>query len=201
VIEVQRTKLQGVLIIEPRVFRDERGHFAEIWRQALYEGIGIPAEFEQDNVSFSRRHVLRGLHFQNPNPQGKLVSTLQGRVFDVAVDLRLGSPTFAEWIGVELSAENMRQLWVPEGFAHGFLVLSDHALVSYKCTRGYEPGHDRCVRWDDADIGIDWGVRDPILSPKDAAAPLLREFAAGELFRAAPGSSRANEERLLRERQ
>lgn len=179
---VQETELDGVLIIKPRVFRDERGHFLETWNRERYAGHGLPAEFAQDNVSRSRRGVLRGLHFQNPSAQGKLVSVLHGAVFDVAVDLRVDSPTFRRWIGVELSMENARQLWIPEGFAHGFQVLSDDAIFSYKCTRVYSPDHERALRWDDPEIAIEWPIASPLLSTKDATAPLLRELERHCLF-------------------
>jgi dTDP-4-dehydrorhamnose 3,5-epimerase len=181
-MKVIETRLPGVLILEPRVFRDERGHFAETWQRDRYREVGIDVDFVQDNASFSRHGVLRGLHYQNPTPQGKLVSVLRGEVFDVAVDLRVGSATFGEWVGVELSGENLRQMWIPEGFAHGFVVTADSALFSYKCTAPYAPEHERSLRWDDPDIGIEWPVRRPILSPKDAEAPLLREISGEGLF-------------------
>lgn len=172
-MKVTETKLSGVLLFEPRVFRDERGFFLETWKRERYAAAGIDADFVQDNVSCSRRGVLRGLHYQNPMPQGKLVSVVQGTVFDVAVDLRADSPTLAQWVGVELSADNLHQLYIPEGFAHGFLVTSETAVVSYKCTAPYAPEHERSLRWDDPEIGIDWPIRIPNLSPKDASAPLL----------------------------
>jgi dTDP-4-dehydrorhamnose 3,5-epimerase len=181
-ITVHATALSGVLLLEPRVFRDSRGFFAETWHRERYAQLGIGAHFVQDNVSFSRRGVLRGLHYQNPSAQGKLVSVLQGEVFDVAVDLRRGSPTFARWVGIELSAENLRQLWIPEGFAHGFVVTSETALFSYKCTEFYRPEHERSLRWNDPEIGIEWPVPEPVLSPKDAEAPLLREVPESSLF-------------------
>jgi dTDP-4-dehydrorhamnose 3,5-epimerase len=180
---IVETQLPGVLIIEPRVFRDERGHFAETWRRERYHQAGIGADFVQDNVSYSRGGVLRGLHFQNPTPQGKLVTVLQGEVWDVAVDLRESSPTFRQWVGVGLSGENLRQLWIPEGFAHGFVVTGESAVFSYKCTRVYAPTHERSLRWDDPDIGIQWPVAEPVLSLKDAEAPLLRDTPSEHLFR------------------
>ena len=176
------TKLEGALIVEPRVFEDERGFFMETWNARRYRQHGLPERFVQDNVSFSRKGVLRGLHFQNPHPQGKLVSVLRGEVFDVAVDLRKDSPTFGQWTSVILSAENHRQFYVPEGFAHGFAVLSDAALVHYKCTDFYDPAGDAGLRWDDPDLAIDWPVKDPVLSAKDAAAPLLKEVPEERLF-------------------
>jgi dTDP-4-dehydrorhamnose 3,5-epimerase len=177
-------RLPGVLLLEPRVFRDGRGFFVETWNRERYAAAGLEVSFVQDNVSSSRRGVLRGLHFQNPTPQGKLVSVLHGAVFDVAVDLRVGSPTFAGWLGVDLSADNLRQLYIPEGFAHGFLVTSDTAVFSYKCTAPYAPEYERSVRWDDPKIGIEWPIDSPILSPKDAAAPRLQQVAADDLFAA-----------------
>lgn len=174
-MKVIPTKLEGALIIEPKVFEDARGYFMETWHARRYREHGLPERFVQDNVSFSRKGVLRGLHYQHPNPQGKLVSVFQGEVFDVAVDLRSGSPTFGQWTSVILSSENHRQFYVPEGFAHGFAVLSDTALVHYKCTAFYDPAGDAGLRWDDPDLAIVWPVTDPVLSAKDAAAPLLRE--------------------------
>lgn len=181
-MKVIETKLAGVLILEPRVFHDERGHFAETWHRERYRDAGIEADFVQDNVSYSRHGVLRGLHYQNPTPQGKLVSVLRGDVFDVAVDLRQGSSTFGEWVGVELSGENMRQVWIPEGFAHGFVVTAESAVLSYKCTNPYAPAHEWGLRWDDPEIGIEWPISRPVLSPKDAEAPLLREVSGAALF-------------------
>lgn len=146
-----------------------------------YADAGLPADFVQDNVSFSARGVLRGLHFQNPNPQGKLVSVLQGEVFDVAVDVRVGSPTFGRWVGASLSADNRRQLYVPEDFAHGFVVTSETALFQYKCTGYYHPEAEGAVAWNDADVGIEWPIADPVLSAKDRAAPSLSAMPAGVL--------------------
>ncbi|HEY0022646.1 MAG TPA: dTDP-4-dehydrorhamnose 3,5-epimerase [Longimicrobium sp.] len=184
---VRPTVLAGVLLIEPKVFRDQRGWFAESWSEARYAEAGIAGPFVQDNVSCSRRGVLRGMHFQNPAPQGKLVSVPWGAVFDVAVDLRRGSLTFGQWLGVELSSENGRQLWVPMGFAHGFVVTSDTALFSYKCTAPYTPEAERTLRWDDPDVGIRWPVAaPPLLAPKDAAAPRLRDLPPEALFGEAP---------------
>jgi dTDP-4-dehydrorhamnose 3,5-epimerase len=182
-VNVIETKLPGVLILEPKVFGDERGFFMETWHQARYEEVGVPARFVQDNLSLSSRGVLRGLHFQNPNPQGKLICVLQGEVFDVAVDIRIGSPTFGEWEGVSLSAENKRQLYIPEGFAHGFVTVSSAALFSYKCTDYYNPKTEGSILWNDADIGISWPVDTPILSDKDKAASPLREVPVSVLPR------------------
>jgi dTDP-4-dehydrorhamnose 3,5-epimerase len=172
-MQIFETDLPGVLIIEPKVFGDQRGFFLETFQAQRYEQAGIPGPFVQDNLSFSRRGVLRGLHFQNPNSQGKLVYALQGEVFDVAVDIRRGSPTYGRWVGCTLSAENKRQLWVPTGFAHGFCVVSETALFAYKCTEYYNPSGEVSIRWDDPVIGIDWPVSAPKLSAKDKAAPRL----------------------------
>jgi dTDP-4-dehydrorhamnose 3,5-epimerase len=180
------TRLPGVLILEPAVYRDARGYFLETWNQARHAEAGLPDRFVQDNLSFSTRGVLRGLHYQHPQAQGKLLSVLQGEVFDVAVDLRVGSPTFARWEGVVLSAENRRQFYVPEGFAHGFLVTGESALVSYKCTDYYQPQHEAGVRWDDPDLGIAWPLEAPTLSPKDQAAPPLNAIPEARLPRFEP---------------
>jgi len=177
-VTVQETSLKGVLLIEPTVYRDERGAFHESWNARRYQEHGIPGAFVQDNVSVSRKGVLRGLHVQHPQPQGKLVSVLEGAVWDVAVDLRPGSPTYGQWTGVELTAENPRQLWIPVGFAHGFQVTSERAVFHYKCTAYYAPECEHSLRWDDPDLGIDWPITPPTLSEKDAAAPLLRELEA-----------------------
>lgn len=175
-MNVIETDLPGVLIIEPKVFGDERGFFMESWNGRRYEEAGIPNRFVQDNLSYSAQGVLRGLHFQNPQPQGKLVSVLEGEVFDVAVDIRLGSPTFGEWTGVTLSAENKRQFWVPPDFGHGFVVTSEAALFSYKCTDYYSPEADGSVLWNDPEIGIEWPVDAPTLSEKDRSARPLKEM-------------------------
>ncbi len=173
--------LPEVLVVDLRVFRDGRGSFRELFHEARYLEAGMPGRFVQDNLSVSTRGVLRGLHLQNPRSQGKLVTVLEGAVFDVAVDVRRGSPTFGRWAGVELTEENARQLWVPAGYAHGFMVLSDRTLFSYKCTELYSPADEFGVRWDDPDIGIAWPALEPILSPKDASAPLLRDIAPERL--------------------
>lgn len=180
-MKVIETGLPGCLVIEPKVFGDPRGFFMEAWNRERYAGHGIGPDFVQSNLSRSARGVLRGLHYQWPNPQGKLVSVLDGEVFDVAVDIRRGSPTFGQWAGVVLSADNQRQFWVPPGFAHGFVALSESALFAYLCTTAYDAQADAGVRWDDADIGIDWPVARPTLSAKDASAPLLREVAPDRL--------------------
>jgi dTDP-4-dehydrorhamnose 3,5-epimerase len=181
-MNVIKCELDGPLIIEPKVFGDQRGFFIESWNRERYRQAGIPFDFVQDNFSFSCRHTLRGMHAQNPGPQGKLVSVWQGEVWDVVVDLRRQSSTFGRWVGVTLSAENKRQFWVPPGFAHGFVVTSETALFHYKCTDLYAPKDEVGFRWNDPAVGIQWPVAAPILSPRDAAAPLLRELPATKLF-------------------
>lgn len=168
-------------VIEPRVFADERGCFFETWNRSRFREAGLDFAVAQSNVSVSQHGVLRGLHYQWPNPQGKLVSVLEGEVYDVAVDIRRGSPRFGQWAAVILSAENRRQFWIPEGFAHGFVTLSERAVFSYFCTREYDAAADANIRWDDAAVAIDWPVRSPSLSPKDAAAPFLAEVPAERL--------------------
>ncbi|MBI2212342.1 MAG: dTDP-4-dehydrorhamnose 3,5-epimerase [Acidobacteria bacterium] len=177
------TPLPGVLIVEPKVFGDDRGFFMEVYHAARFEEAGLTAPFVQDNHSRSSCGVLRGLHYQEPNPQGKLVRAVTGTIFDVAVDIRRGSPAFGKWFGLELSEENKRQLWVPPGFAHGFCVMSETADVVYKCTSLYEPQHDRGIRWNDPAIGIEWPPVSPLLSPKDMLAPLLAEAPLLPVFR------------------
>jgi dTDP-4-dehydrorhamnose 3,5-epimerase len=173
-VKVIETALPGVLLIEPRIFRDPRGFFLETWQQARYHEAGLPEHFVQDNLSLSQRGTLRGLHFQNPKAQAKLVSVLQGEVFDVAVDIRRGSPTFGRWASVVLSGDNQRQLYIPPDFAHGFCVTSEQALFFYKCTEFYTPACEAGVLWSDPDLGIEWPVRDPLISDKDARYPRLR---------------------------
>lgn len=175
-MKTQQTALPGALILEPKVFGDARGFFMETWNRRRYVEAGLPGEFVQDNVSFSQHGVLRGLHYQHPNAQGKLVYVLQGEVFDVAVDVRVGSPTFGRWAGVTLSAENRRQFWVPPGFAHGFCVTGETALFCYKCTELYAPEHEGSILLNDPAIGIAWPLGHPTLSAKDAAAPPLAEI-------------------------
>ncbi len=172
-MDVQTTPIPGVLLLTPRVFRDHRGYFLETWSQDRYQRAGLPAEFVQDNLSWSERNVLRGLHYQHPRAQGKLLSVLAGEVFDVVVDIRQGSPTFGRWWGVTLSSENARQVYVPPGLAHGFVVTGDSALVSYKCTAPYHPEDEGSVLWNDPELAIDWPVASPVLSAKDAAAKRL----------------------------
>jgi dTDP-4-dehydrorhamnose 3,5-epimerase len=176
-MEILPTAIASVLIVEPKVFRDSRGHFLESFSAKRYADAGIIGPFVQDNLSFSSRGVLRGLHFQNPSQQGKLVSAPIGEVFDVAVDIRKGSPTFGQWVGVYLSAENGRQLWLPPGIAHGFIVTSDKALFSYKCTDYYSPQSEHSILWNDPDIGIKWPISEGIqLSAKDIAGKRLRDM-------------------------
>jgi len=172
---VTRTDLPGVLLVEPRVFSEARGWLLEAWNAPRYAAEGMPLEFAQDNVSRSVPGVLRGLHFQHPVGQGKLVSVLEGEIYDVAVDVRPDSPTFRRWVGVVLSGENHRQLWIPEGFAHGFLARKT-SVVTYKMTTLYDPNGQRGVLWCDEDIGIEWGTTSPLLSDKDARAPKLRDI-------------------------
>lgn len=168
--------LPGVLVFDPPSYPDARGVFRELYRAPRYAGAGLTETFVQDNLSRSVRHTLRGLHLQHPAAQGKLVMVLDGTVYDVAVDVRRGSPTFGRWEGFELSGDNGRQVYLPPGFAHGFLVLSESALVLYKCTALYSPRDELCVRWDDPAIGIAWPAGHPLLSPRDASAPLLEQI-------------------------
>ena len=181
-MKVISTDLKGVLIIAPRVFPDIRGFFMETHHQKRYDDLGIDCRFVQDNLSFSSRNTLRGLHYQLPHSQAKLVQVITGEIFDVAVDIRAGSPTFGRWIGVALSEKNCRQLFVPEGFAHGFCVISDSAHVLYKCTDFYSPDDEKGILWCDPDIGIDWPVAEPVLSGKDQQYPLLSELRTDDLF-------------------
>lgn len=173
------TAIPEVKIVEPKVFGDERGFFFESYNQRIFnEAIGREVHFVQDNHSLSARGVLRGLHYQIHQPQGKLVRVVTGEVFDVAVDIRQGSPTYGQWIGVSLSAENKRQLWVPEGFAHGFLVVSQTAEFLYKTTDFYAPEHERCIAWNDPDLAINWPMTDgepPVVSTKDAKGASFRD--------------------------
>lgn len=180
-MKVIETSLPGCLVLEPQVFGDERGFFYESFNRDKLAGIGLSPDFVQGNVSSSTRGVLRGLHYQWPGPQGKLVSVLEGEVWDVAVDIRRGSPTFGRWTAATLSAENKRHFWVPEGFAHGFVTLSERALFTYLCTATYDREADAAVRWDDADLAIDWPVADPLLSDKDGRAPFLSDVAEQRL--------------------
>lgn len=180
-MKVIETVLPGCLVIEPKVFGDSRGFFYESFNQNAFRDAGIDVRFVQSNVSRSARGVLRGLHYQWPNSQGKLVSVVEGEVFDVAVDIRRGSPTFGNWAGIMLTAENHRHFWIPEGFAHGFCVVSENATFAYQCTDFYDAKADGAVRWDDPAIGIDWPVSEPQLSDKDRKAPLLADIAQERL--------------------
>lgn len=183
-MRISTTSIDDLLIIEPRVFEDERGFFMESWNQrAFSDAVGQPVEFVQDNHSRSCAGVLRGIHHQVGTPQGKLVRVARGRIFDVAVDLRRGSPNFGMWAGVELSETNRKQLWIPPGFAHGFLVLSESADLLYKTTEYYAPERERCLAWDDTDLGINWPSNGsaPILSTRDANGTSLRQIEVGEL--------------------
>ena len=175
-MKVTATALPEVVLIEPRIFRDQRGDFFELWRAGRVPDPGVPAAFVQDNVSRSERSVLRGLHLQHPLAQGKLVTVLSGSVFDVAVDVRVGSPRFGQWAGVELSDRGNRQLYVPPGFAHGMLILSAEALISYKCTEPYAPEFEITIRWDDPDLAIAWPISSPVLSARDSDGVRLRDI-------------------------
>lgn len=178
-MKIVETDLPGVLILEPRVFEDARGAFFEIYNANTYRELGLPETFVQDNQSTSTKGVLRGLHYQLANPQGKLVRCIRGAIFDVAVDIRRDSPHFGKWTGVDLTAENRKMLWVPPKFAHGFAVLTDEAEVQYKCTTFWDAKTDRSLIWNDPAIGIRWPLSEPVLSPKDMSAPTL---AAAEVF-------------------
>ena len=177
-MNVVRTEIPEVVIIEPAIFGDPRGFFLESFQSRRYAEIGISGPFLQDNMSRSARGVLRGLHVQHPKPQGKLVTVLRGQVLDVAVDVRKGSSTYGKHVAVELNEDNRRQLWIPRGFAHGFLVLSDTADFFYKCDEYYAPETQAVIRWDDADLGIRWGIDRPTVSERDAAGCRLSDFQA-----------------------
>ena len=181
-MQVLKTEIPGILIIEPGVFEDSRGIFKETYERNRYTDAGIAGEFVQDNLSRSCRGALRGMHYQIQHPQGKLVQVFRGEIFDVAVDLRRNSPQFGKWVGVKLSESNHRQLYVPEGFAHGFCVLSETADVFYKCTDFYHPEHERTLFWNDPDVNIQWPLQsDPILSDKDRDGTLFSEIEAFEM--------------------
>jgi dTDP-4-dehydrorhamnose 3,5-epimerase len=169
-MDVTKTPIEGLLLITPRIFTDDRGHFLESWNKATFDkAVGSPIGFCQDNESLSHRNVLRGLHFQlDPHAQGKLVHVLRGRVLDVVVDIREGSRTFGDHFKVELDGIKKQMLWIPEGFAHGFVSLEDETIFAYKCTRPYDKASERTILWNDGDLGIEWGVTEPIISPKDA---------------------------------
>ena len=187
-MKVDTTTLPGVLLFTPVVRGDARGSFHESWQLARYAEAGVPTRWVQDNVSRSRRGVLRGLHFQHPDAQGKLISVLAGEILDVAVDIRVGSPSFGKSVAALLTAEDARQLYVPAGFAHGFVVLSEEAVVHYKCTEYYAPESERTLVWNDPALHIDWRTPSPVLSPKDAAGRPLSAFSASELPRFEPSA-------------
>ena len=173
-MKVTRSKLSGCLIIEPEIFYDDRGFFQETFSESKYASIGIDLPFVQDNHSRSKKGVLRGLHYQLKKPQGKLVRVIMGSIIDVAVDIRLGSPTFSQYQLVKLTAENRKIFYIPPGFAHGYLVLSNNSIVLYKCTNTYDPDDEYGIKWDDNEIGINWKNKNPILSKRDANLPLLK---------------------------
>ena len=181
-MEIILTPLEGLKIIKPNVFKDPRGFFMETYRQDNYQDAGTNCIFVQDNLSFSQKDTLRGLHFQMHHPQAKLVQAITGEIFDVAVDIRRNSPTFGKWSGVYLSAENKHQLLIPAGFAHGFCVVSQTAHVCYKCSDYYNPDDEGGILWSDSSIGIEWPVKEPILSEKDKSYPLLAELPQEKLF-------------------
>jgi dTDP-4-dehydrorhamnose 3,5-epimerase len=185
-MQVVDTGLPGVVLIEPRVHGDSRGFFLETFHAERYAAAGVAGPFVQDNWSRSVRGTLRGLHFQEPDAQGKLVQVVAGSVYDVAVDVRRGSPTFGRWVGYELGGENKRQLWVPPGFAHGFVVLSEVADFLYKCTALYRPEAERAVLWNDPDLAIAWPIAEPLLSARDAAAPRLADAPVLPSYDASP---------------
>lgn len=175
-MNIIETNLPGTLVIEPGVFPDPRGYFLETYNQKRYQEHGINNEFVQDNLSYSINSTLRGLHYQYPHSQAKLVQVVVGEVFDVAVDIRKGSPSFGKWSGIRLSAENKKQFFIPKGFAHGFCVLSDHAIFSYKCDNFYAPDCEQGILWSDPFLGIDWPVNEPVISEKDKNYPLLKDI-------------------------
>ena len=174
-MKLKKTPIEGVLIIEPDIFSDHRGCFWESYHHKRYTAAGIKTEFVQDNISVSEKNTLRGLHYQHPNDQAKLLQVLQGEVYDVAVDIRYGSQTFGKWIGVTLSGENRLQLFIPTGFAHGFFVISDVAVFSYKCSDFYASENEGGILWSDPNIGIDWPTKTPLLSDKDMVCPCLKD--------------------------
>lgn len=176
-IQIQKTELEGVLILQPEVFEDDRGYFFEAFNAAKYRELGLPTEFVQDNESKSKKNVLRGLHFQKPPfAQGKLIRVIQGKILDVAVDLRKDSSTFGKWTSVILSSENKTVFWVPAGFAHGFATLAEENIVLYKCTTPYNKESEGAIRWNDPDIDVRWNMEHPILSLKDTISPFFKDF-------------------------
>ncbi|MCU0454651.1 MAG: dTDP-4-dehydrorhamnose 3,5-epimerase [Bacteroidetes bacterium] len=183
---VEPTSLPGVIVVVPDRHGDRRGSIVEVWRKERYQEAGIQFDFVQDNISRSVKGTLRGLHFQNPMSQAKLMTVLEGEVFDVAVDIRRGSPTFGRWVGVTLSGENRRQLLIPEGFAHGFQVVSEQSILLYKISRPYRPEYEHVVAWNDPELAIDWPVAGPLLSQRDAGGRALRAFEPEALTFAEP---------------
>ena len=182
-ISVTKTKLEGVVLIDTDFFRDERGFFIEAWHAERYREHGLPDSFVQDNHSRSARKVLRGLHYQDMTaPMGKLVRCTAGAILDVAVDLRAGSPTLGQWVSAELTADSMRQIWVPDGFAHGFATLSEFAEVQYKCTGLYTPSSEGSIAWNDPDVGVQWPFDDPVLSARDQAGASLKQYLEDPAF-------------------
>lgn len=177
-----KCEIPGVVLIEPKIFGDSRGWFFESWNKEKYEHIGIKGNFVQDNISYSKYGVLRGLHYQKPHTQGKLVFVLQGEVWDVVVDLRTESPTFKKWRAYKLTGEKKEQLYIPEGMAHGFCVLSDEAAIQYKCTDKYSPNDEKGIRWDDNELLIPWPINDPLISDKDKNLPFMRELKDEDFF-------------------
>lgn len=175
-MKIQKTDIEGVLVIEPAVFSDERGYFMETYHQKRYLEMGISSVFLQDNLSYSVRGTLRGLHYQYPNAQAKLVQVVRGEIYDVAVDIRPESTTFGKWVGVYLDSDTKRQLFIPEGFAHGFAVISDYALFTYKCSDLYDPSSEKGIIWNDPGLAIDWPVTSPLLSEKDQQYQALRDI-------------------------
>ena len=180
-MNIIETKLPGVLILEPKVFSDERGHFLESWHSRRYEDAGIRGTFVQDNISFSKKGVLRGLHYQFPQSQGKLIQVLSGRIVDVAVDIRVGSPAYGHWFSEEISDTNHKQMFIPPGFAHGYCVTSETAVFAYKCTEFYNPATEHGIIWNDPELNIDWPVREPALSAKDKNYSRLKDIAPEKL--------------------
>lgn len=175
-MEIIKTPIDGIILVKPEIWKDRRGYFVETWQRERYEEAGIKETFVQDNHSCSTYGVLRGLHYQKSYPQGKLVSVSYGSIFDVGVDIRPNSPTFGQWYGVELSQENQWQLWLAPGLAHGFVVTSEIAHFHYKCTEQYHPEDEAGIKWDDPTLGIDWNIKNPVLSAKDAALPSFKEY-------------------------
>lgn len=176
-MEIVETKIKDLVILKPKVFEDERGYFFESYNQKLFSSAGLNLNFVQDNQSLSQKGVLRGLHFQNtPHAQGKLVRVITGAVFDVAVDIRKNSPTYGQWFGIELTEKNKWMMYVPEGFAHGFLTLADNTIFSYKCTNFYNKFSEECILWNDTDINVQWNFSNPLLSSKDMEGKLFKDF-------------------------